>query len=127
MEKKVFSKKVVTPKHLAVGACLLLIMGVLYLNDVPWYIYFWLVFFSVFALSPYKVDNRYLVQGNFVAVPIADIDKLLVKESGSVVVYYHKPYKEKMYTNTLHPLDTEGFVAALQQVNQEMTILRENS
>lgn len=41
--------------------------------------------------------------------------------------YYSKPYKEKEYTNTIHPVDTEGFIAALQQVNKEMTILRENS
>ena len=56
-----------------------------------------------------------------------DIEKLFVKESGSVVIYYTKPYKDKEYTNTVYPVDTEGFVAALQQVNEEMTILRENS
>lgn len=45
----------------------------------------------------------------------------------SVVIYYNKLYKDKEYTNTVYPVDTEGFVAALQQVNEEMTILRENS
>ena len=61
------------------------------------------------------------------AIPIKDIEKLFVKESGSVVIYYTKPYKDKEYTNTVYPVDTEGFVVALQQVNEEMTILRENS
>ena len=59
------------------------------------------------------------------AILIKDIEKLFVKESGSVVIYYTKPYKDKEYTNTVYPVDTEGFVAALQQVNEEMTILRE--
>ena len=68
-----------------------------------------------------------MLQGNFVAIPVESIDKVFVKESGSVVVYYTKPYKDKEYTNTVYPVDTEGFVDALQQVNEEMTILRENS
>lgn len=126
MEKKVFAKKLVTPKHLAVAACLALIGGIFYLNNVPWPGYAILVLFVWITLTPYKIDTKYVVQGNFVAIPLADIDKLLVKESGSVVVYYHKPYKEKMYHTTLHPADTESFVAALQQVNGEMSILREN-
>ena len=53
------------------------------------------------------------------AIPIKDIEKLFVKESGSVVIYYTKPYKDKEYTNTVYPVDTEGFVAALQQVIPE--------
>lgn len=126
MEKRTFAKKWITPKHLAVAGCLALVAGVFYLNEVPWPVYAILVMLVWIALSPYKMDDKYLVQGNFVAVAVPDIDKLLIKESGSVTVYYHKPYKEKEYSVTLYPADTEGFVAALQQVNQEMTILREN-
>lgn len=126
MEKMTFAKKIVTPKHLAVAGCLALLAGMFYLNEVPWPGYAILAMFVWITLSPYKMDGKFLVQGNFVAIAIADIDKLLVKESGSVVVYYHKPYKEKEYSVTLHPADTEGFVGALQQVNEEITILREN-
>ena len=127
MEKKAFRKRMITPKHLSIAVCLFIIFGLFYLNDVPWFIYVAVVAIACVAFQPYRIDSKYLTQGNFVAIPVEAIDKVFVKESGSVVVYYSKPYKDEEYTNTVHPVDTEGFVVALQQVNEEMTILRENS
>lgn len=116
-----------TPKHVSIAVGLLIIFGLLYLNDVPWYAYAIILAVALWAFEPYKIDDKYLTQGNFVAIPVESIDKVFVKESGSVVVYYTKPYKDKEYTNTVYPVDTKGFVDALQEVNEEMTILRENS
>lgn len=127
MEKKAFRKRVITPKHVAIAVSMLIVCGLFYLNDVPLSAYILILVFLIPFLYPYKIDKGYLTQGNFVAIPVNDIEKLFVKQSGSVVIYYSKPYKDKEYTNTVHPVDTEGFVAALQQVNEEMTILRENS
>lgn len=127
MEVKRFRKKIFTLKHMSVTVCLVVLGVVFYLNGLSWSVYIFVALFVLMALQSYKIDRTYLMQGNFVSIPIASIDKLFIKESGSVVVYYSKPYKEKEYTSTLHPVDTEGFVAALLQVNEEMTILRENS
>lgn len=127
MEKKTFKKRVITPKHVTIAVSMLIFFGLLYLNNMPPVTYILILVFAIPVFYPYKIDKGYLTQGNFVAIPIKDIEKLFVKQSGSVVVYYSKPYKEKEYTNTIHPVDTEGFIAALQQVNKEMTILRENS
>ena len=115
MEKKAFRKRVITPKHVSIAVCLLIIFGLLYLNEVPWYAYIIILIVALWAVGPYQIDGKYLTQGNFVAIPVESI------------VYYTKPYKDKEYTNTVYPVDTEGFVDALQQVNEEMTILRENS
>lgn len=127
MEKKAFRKRIITPKHVSIAVCLLLIFGLLYLNDVPWYVYIIILICILPAFKPYQIDGKYLTQGNFVAIPVESMDKVFVKESGSVVIYYSKPYKDKEYTNTVYPVDSEGFVDALQQLNEEMTILRENS
>ena len=128
MEKQTFRKRIVTPKHVAIAVSMLILFGLLYLNEIRQpAAYILILGLIVPALYPYKIDKGYLTQGNFVAIPIKDMEKLFVKQSGSVVIYYAKPYKDKEYTNTVHPVDTEGFVAALQQVNEEMTILRENS
>ncbi|MBC8616997.1 hypothetical protein H8788_04540 [Parabacteroides faecis] len=128
MEKQTFRKKLVTPKHVAIAVSMLILFGLLYLNEIRQpAAYILILVFIVPALYSYKIDKGYLTQGNFVAIPVKDIEKLFIKQSGSVVIYYGKPYKDKEYTNTVHPVDTEGFVAALQQVNEEMTILRENS
>ena len=127
MEKKAFRKRMITPKHLSIAVCVLIILGLFYLNNLPWFTYIIVLAPLIIAFQPYYVDDKYLTQGNFIAVPVESIDKILVKESGSVVVYYSRPYKDKEYTNPVYPVDTEGFVAALQQVNEEMTILRENS
>lgn len=127
MEKKRFRKKLVTPKHIAIAVCLLIIFGLFYLNEFRPNTYLIVVIFLLPFFWPYEIDGKYLTQGNFVAIPVKDIEKIFVKESGSVVVYYSKLYKDKEYTSTLHPVDTEGFVAALQQVNEEITILHENS
>lgn len=127
MEKKAFRKRMITPKHISIAVCVLIVFGLFYLNGVYWYAYVAVLALAVVAFQPYRVDDKYLTQGNFIAIPVDSIEKVFVKESGSVVVYYTKPYQEKEYTNTIHPVDTEGFVAALQQVNEEMTILRENS
>lgn len=128
MEKQIFRKRIVTPKHVAIAVSMLILFGLLYLNEIRQPVAYILILVCLVpALYPYKIDQGYLTQGNFVAIPIKDVDKLFVKQSGSVIIYYTKPYKDKEYTNTVHPVDTEGFVAALQQVNEEMTILRENS
>lgn len=127
MEKRTFKKRIITPKHMAIAVSMLIVSGLLFLNHMPMTAYVLILVFIIPFLYPYKIDKGYLTQGNFVAIPVKDIDKLFVKQSGSVVVFYSKPYKDKEYTNTIHPVDTEGFVAALQQVNKEMTILRENS
>lgn len=127
MEKKAFKKWLITPKHISIAVCLLIVFGLFYLNDMYWYAYLAVLILVSIAFRPYYVDDKYLTQGNFIAIPVESIDKILVKESGSVIVYYSKLYKEKEYTNTIYPVDTEGFVAALQQVNEEITILRENS
>lgn len=127
MEKKAFRKRMITPKHISIAVCVLIVFGLFYLNGVYWYTYIAVLALASVAFQPYRVDDKYLTQGNFIAIPVDSIEKVFVKESGSVVVYYTKPYKDKEYTNTIHPVDTEGFVAALQQVNKEMTILRENS
>ena len=127
MEKKAFRKRVITPKHVSIAVCLLIIFGLLYLNEVPWYAYIIILIVALWAIGPYQIDGKYFTQGNFVAIPVEAIDKVFIKESGSVVVYYTKPYKDKEYRNTVYPVDTEGFVDALQQVSEEMTILRENS
>lgn len=127
MEKKTFRKRIVTPKHISIAACLTVLFGLFYLNDVPWFVYLSIIVLAAIAFQPYKLDEAYLTQGNFVAIPVESIHKVFVRESGSIVVYFSKLYKDKEYTNTIYPVDTEGFVAALQQVNQEMIILRENS
>lgn len=127
MEKKAFRKRIITPKHVSITVCLLIVFGLLYLNNVPWSAYIVILVFTFPVFFSYQIDDKYLTQGNFVAIPVESIDKVFVKESGSIVVYYTKPYKDKEYTSTVYPVDTEGFVAALQQVNEEMTILRENS
>ena len=127
MEKKAFRKRIITPKHVSIAVCLLLIFGLWYLNDVPMYTYIIILICILPAFKPYQIDGKYLTQGNFVAIPVESMDKVFVKESGSVVIYYSKTYKDKEYTNTVYPVDSEGFVDALQQLNEEMTILRENS
>lgn len=127
MEKKAFKKRLITPKHISIAVCLLIVFGLFYLNDMYWYAYLAVLILAGVAFRPYCVDDKYLTQGNFIAIPVESIYKIWVKESGSVVIYYSKLYKEKEYTSTIHPVDTEGFVAALQQVNEEITILRENS
>lgn len=127
MEKKTFGKRIVTPKHVAIAVSIVILFGLFYLNQIQLIAYILILIFIIPVFYPYKIDKGYLTQGNFVAIPIKDIEKLFVKGSGSVVIYYTKPYKDKEYTNTVYPVDTEGFVAALQQVNEEMTILRENS
>ena len=90
MEKKTFGKRIVTPKHVAIAVSIVILFGLFYLNQIQLIAYILILIFIIPVFYPYKIDKGYLTQGNFVAIPIKDIEKLFVKESGSIVIYYTK-------------------------------------
>lgn len=127
MEKKLFIRKLITRKNVAVGACAAVIFGLFFLNGLS-FIYYLAVLLVMLVFDwPYKVDGSTFYDGIFKTIRIADIYQLYVEESGRIVIYCTISDTEKEYTKTVHPVDTEGFIAALKQVNEEITILRENS
>lgn len=127
MKKKIFIRKLITRKNVAVGACTVVVFGLFFLNGLSFIYYLAVILVMLLFDWPYKMDETKLYDGVFRTIWIADIYQLYVEETGRIVIYCGVPGEEKEYTRTVHPIDTEGFIAALKQMNQEITILRENS
>lgn len=127
MKKKLFIRKLITRKNLAVGACVAVIFGLFFLNSLSFIYYLVVILVMLIFDWPYKIDGSKFYDGVFKTIRITDIYQLYVEESGRIVIYYTIPVEEKEYTKTVHPVDMEGFIATLKQVNEEITILRENS
>lgn len=56
MEKKAFRKRMITSKHLSIAVCLLIIFGLFYLNDVPWFTYVAVV--AIACIAFHSIQNR---------------------------------------------------------------------
>lgn len=127
MEKKLFPLKLITRKNIAIVICLAAIFGLFYLNQVHFFLYMAVIAGLLAFCLPYRIENGYLYRTPYARLPISGIYQLYLTESGSITIYYTLSDSEKEYTRVVHPVDAEGFIATLQQLNKEITILRENS